>query len=179
MTDSEWIANIHNFSNAEIFEQLEQIGCDGYYRDIWSACIEELRRRANLTSGDLISRSALKKKLEEMANNEWNIQVGSSKGLEDAIDVIENAPTVETDIEVATKDAYDHGYTDGWKERFGEPDERSQGEFTRKELESWLYQIAFNNTDNELSRYCEEIISRLDGFERFVADMRGDDNGKS
>ena len=54
--------------------------------------------------------------------------------------------------------------------------ERPQGEFTRQELESWLYQIAFNNTDNELSRDCEEIISRLDGFERFVADMRGDEN---
>lgn len=45
--------------------------------------------------GDLISREALIKKLEELANNEWNIQVGSSKGLEDAIDVAENAPTVE------------------------------------------------------------------------------------
>jgi len=42
---------------------------------------------------------------------------------------IDNAPTVETDIEVATKDAYEHGYTDGWKERFGEPDERPQGEW--------------------------------------------------
>lgn len=54
--------------------------------------------------------------------------------------------------------------------------DRPEGEFTRKELESWLYQIAFNNTDNELSRDCEEIISRLDGFERFVADMRGEKN---
>lgn len=42
--------------------------------------------------------------------------------------------------------------------------------FSRKDLESWLYQIASNNTDNDLSKYCEEIISRLDGFERFVED---------
>ena len=51
--------------------------------------------------------------------------------------------------------------------------ERPNNNFTRKELESWLYQIAFNNTDNELSKNCEEIIKRLDGFERFCADMRG------
>ena len=55
--------------------------------------------------------------------------------------------------------------------------ERPNNNFTRKELESWLYQIAFNNTDNELSKNCEEIIKRLDGFERFCADMRGDKNG--
>lgn len=44
--------------------------------------------------------------------------------------------------------------------------------FTRKELESWLYEIAMNNIDNSLSEDCEEIISRLDGFERFVKDKR-------
>lgn len=43
--------------------------------------------------------------------------------------LIDNAPTVETDIEVVAKDAYEHGYTDGWKERFGEPEERPQGEY--------------------------------------------------
>lgn len=42
--------------------------------------------------------------------------------------------------------------------------------FTRAELESWLYQIAFNNCGNPLGDACEEIISRLDGFERFVVD---------
>lgn len=41
---------------------------------------------------------------------------------------IDNAPEIETDIEVIAKDAYEHGYTDGWKERFGEPDEISQGD---------------------------------------------------
>lgn len=42
---------------------------------------------------------------------------------------IQNAPTVETDVEVVAKDAYKQGYTDGWKERFGEPDERPTGEW--------------------------------------------------
>ena len=54
--------------------------------------------------GDLISRSALIKTLEEMADNEWNQQVGSSKGLEDAIDVIEYAPTVLFPLTVKIKD---------------------------------------------------------------------------
>lgn len=44
---------------------------------------------------------------------------------------IDNAPTVETDIEVVAKDAYEQGYTDGWKERFGEPDKRLQGEWVK------------------------------------------------
>ena len=65
MTDNEWIANVHNFSNSEIFEQLENIGCDGYYRDIWSACIEELQRRVNLTSGDLIRREVINSEIEK------------------------------------------------------------------------------------------------------------------
>lgn len=43
----------------------------------------------------LIDADALTKQLEEMADNEWNKSVGSSKGLEDAIDVIETMPTVE------------------------------------------------------------------------------------
>ena len=43
----------------------------------------------------LIDADALIKNLQEMADIEWNQQVGSSKGIEDAIDVIENFPTVE------------------------------------------------------------------------------------
>ena len=43
----------------------------------------------------LIDADALTEVLETMAKDKWNQQVGSSKGLEDAIDVIENAPTVE------------------------------------------------------------------------------------
>ena len=44
--------------------------------------------------------------------------------------------------------------------------------FTREELEAWLWQIALNNTDNSLGDNCEEIIKRLDGFERFCKDRR-------
>lgn len=46
--------------------------------------------------------------------------------------------------------------------------------FTRKELESWLYEIAFNNCNNNLGNACEEIITRLDGFERFIEDRRSE-----
>lgn len=49
--------------------------------------------------------------------------------------------------------------------------------FTREELEAWLYAIAANNLDGVardrvLASDCEEIIGRLDGFERFVKDRR-------
>jgi len=49
--------------------------------------------------------------------------------------------------------------------------------FSREELEAWLYAIAANNLDGVardrvLASDCEEIIGRLDGFERFVKDRR-------
>ena len=50
--------------------------------------------------------------------------------IDEVAKMIELTPTVETDIEVVAKDAYEQGYTDGWKERFGEPNERPQGEWT-------------------------------------------------
>ena len=46
--------------------------------------------------------------------------------------------------------------------------------FTRKELEGWLYEIAGNNLDNEFGTYCEELINRIDGFERYVRDKRAE-----
>lgn len=48
----------------------------------------------------------------------------------------------------------------------------SEKAFTRAELEAWLYEIALNNCGNSLERACVELISRLDGFERFVEDKR-------
>lgn len=45
MTDKEWIANISNVSSEELFDELENIGCDGYYKERWDATIEELRKR--------------------------------------------------------------------------------------------------------------------------------------
>jgi hypothetical protein len=71
-------------------------------------------------NNDLISREALKK---EVKNTVPYVEQ------ERILDIIDNAPTIETDIEVVAKDAYEHGYTDGWKERFGEPDGRPQGEW--------------------------------------------------
>ena len=45
--------------------------------------------------------------------------------------------------------------------------------FTIKELTDWLYTIALNNSENE--QYCkfiEDIVSRLDGFQRYVFETR-------
>lgn len=58
------------------------------------------------------------------------------------------------------------------KEYYKQMKRQMQFQFTRAELESWLYEIAFNNFGNSLGDACEEIISRLDGFERFVIDKR-------
>ena len=124
MTDSEWIANIHNFSNAEIFEQLEQIGCDGYYRDIWSACIEELQRRVNLTSGDLISRSELLKHTE---GGDYDGCGGFTPEYV-SIKYIKNAPAYGKENDNATTvtvDNYSMGYQDGVRKVLSE---RPKGE---------------------------------------------------
>lgn len=56
-------------------------------------------------------------------------------------------------------------------------EERPQGEFSRKDLESWLYQIAMNNIGTDFEKSVVEIINRLDGFERFVSEQKsGADN---
>lgn len=88
------------------------------------------------------------------------------KGWNDCIDaIIDNAPTV-------------CGNNPKWCENCVSKGKcastRPQCEFTREELESWLYRIAENNFGNDLGRSCEEIIGRLDGFERFVSDLRKD-----
>ena len=49
--------------------------------------------------------------------------------------------------------------------------------FSREELKAWLYANAANNLDGNkrdqlFADDCEEIIKRLDGFERFVKDRR-------
>lgn len=44
--------------------------------------------------GRLIDADELVKQLEDTANIEWNQQVGSSKGLEDAIDIVDDTPTI-------------------------------------------------------------------------------------
>lgn len=107
--------------------------------------------------GDL---DALKDRLKELLKTEPLSIYGC--GLRLAIENIDNAPTVETDIEVVAKDAYEHGYTDGWKERFGEPNERPQGEWYYGEDECgqdgwfcsecgffvpWYYQYYENDID--------------------------------
>lgn len=61
------------------------------------------------------------------------------------------------------------------KEYYKQMKRQMQFKFTRAELESWLYVMASNNFGNSLGDACEEIVSRLDEFERFVIDMRKED----
>lgn len=75
----------------------------------------------------LIDADTLRAKLDELG---WTVENGFQARIH--IDsIIENTPTVETDIEVVAKDAYEHGYADGWKDRFGEPDGRPKGEWIK------------------------------------------------
>lgn len=75
------------------------------------------------------------------------------------IDLIDNTPTVETDIEVVAKDAYEHGYTDGWKERFGEPNKRPLIELTD---EVWkLYKKHQSHLATHVLEFGEELADLL------------------
>ena len=115
---------------------LSQNGCSLYGNDadvavarcaencFFNYCVEQPK-------GDLISRKALRENVNAFYDSHFkglvpNELITYAKAVDDLID---NAPPVETDIEVVAKDAYEHGYTDGWKERFGEPDGRSKGEW--------------------------------------------------
>ena len=82
--------------------------------------------------GDLISREALKEQINDVvAKDGDDFSNDLLVGLDMAFQIIDNAPTVEID-ERTVKDAYDQGYTDGWKERYGEPDGRPKGEWIEK-----------------------------------------------
>ena len=83
---------------------------------------------------DLISREVLKKAITE----KLGIYLDGTLNNRLLFGIIDNAPSVETDIEVVAKDAYEQGYTDGWKERFGEPEERSQGEWITDNLHNTI-----------------------------------------
>lgn len=71
-------------------------------------------------------------------------------------------------------------YKQGWNDAIDTIIDNAPSEkgFTRAELEAWLYEIALNNCGNSLERACVELISRLDGFERFVADKRKEINNE-
>ena len=58
-----------------------------------------------------------------------------------------------------------------------EPEMPTVKSFTRLELEGWLREIYYNNIDGShidrtFAEGVEEIISRLDGFEKYVEDKR-------
>ena len=70
-------------------------------------------------SGDCISREALKEhKVYSEERHEYVVPVY----------IIDNAQPIDLDKQTY-KDAYDQGYADGWKERYGEPDGRLKGEW--------------------------------------------------
>lgn len=52
MSDKEYIENIDKVDTDTLFENLEYYGCDGYYKDLWYATIEELKKRVKRTQED-------------------------------------------------------------------------------------------------------------------------------
>lgn len=44
-TDKDFMDNILIVSTDDLFEELEYIGCDGYYGQVWGCIIEELKKR--------------------------------------------------------------------------------------------------------------------------------------
>ena len=70
---------------------------------------------------------------------------------------------------------YSYWRCSAWTESAG--DTKPELSFTRSELEGWLYEIYNNNIDGSLidrdfAEDVEEIINRLDGFEKYVEDKR-------
>lgn len=119
-------------SRSEVVKTLENIEIGKFNRVNVIETIKSISTEER-PQGDLISRSELYREIESLnvygtIDNENDALLKGSE----VFDLIDNAPTIETDIEVVAKDAYEHGYTDGWKERFGEPDERPQGEWIKK-----------------------------------------------
>lgn len=110
-------------------------------------------------NNDLISRSGLIKQLEEMANDEWNKQVGSSKGLEDAIDVIDNAPTVEA----FTKDEYEGAYLRGYVDS-AKANERPTGKWIDYNMNKWIYAQCpeCKYINNVKTNYCPDCGMKME-----------------
>ena len=122
--------------------------------------------RNALMNNDLISREDLNKTIDGITwyhiNSHGELVEGAFDDdalykAEDIYKAIDNAPTVAKSC----------------KELQEVANERQQGEFSRKDLESWLYQIAMNNIGTDFEKSVVEIIHRLDGFERFVSEQKG------
>lgn len=133
-------------------------------------------------TNDLISREALKEVF-----NGYHSGIGPQPKftLGACLQLIDNAPTVEPTFGLframlcETCQAYATNraivkLADEYTKPNAAQDNKT---FSREELEAWLYAIAANNLDGVardrvLASDCEEIIGRLDGFERFVKDRR-------
>ena len=121
-------------------------------------------------NNDLISREALKKAIDDYAEKRQDTLLWQS----DIEEIIDNAPTVELDENVIQEVLNKRCMTAVANEYLiALHGKRPQGEFSRKDLESWLYQIAMNNIGTDFEKSVVEIIHRLDGFERFVSEQKG------
>ena len=50
--DNDFITNISKVDTEELFNQLKYYGCDSYYRHLWGAVIEELKKRVKEVEHD-------------------------------------------------------------------------------------------------------------------------------
>lgn len=112
-------------------------------------------------------KKAIKKELPQMSN--WGETFIPS--------LIDNAPTVNDCPNCEYKKQFDYISGSGSYKELQALRAHKKESFTREELKAWLYAIAINNLDGlERDKIfaldCEEIIGRLDGFERFVKDRR-------
>lgn len=123
---------------------------------------------------DLINREELKKVIDKEFEKAYLSDYEACSCVCEIYDkCIDNAPTIETDIEVVAKDAYDQGYTDGWKERFGEPDEIQTGELAD---EVWkLYEKHHSHLATYVYEFGEELKELLSKYQKGGAEMKSGD----
>ena len=95
----------------------------------------------------LIDADALTKQLEEMADNEWNKSVGSSKGLEDAIDVVESMPTIKTFTLADIEENYRKGMEKGLEEQ------RTHGEWEIHSENGRIYHLFCSECKKDAEDY--------------------------
>lgn len=122
-----------------------------------------------MSNNDLISREALKKAITLNRNIDCNAVC-------DVLDVIDNAPTVET-IKIEYK-AYNEGFKDGVEQGI-KLSERPQGKWIEtKHRVNLLIGVLYSNQVISKSdlEYIEDSIKKLMKGKKAGADMRGEEN---